>query len=139
MLRPHWFIFALCLLLAAALPAQQALNNESVVKLVKAGLSEEMIVNMVNTQPGNYNLGADGVIALKTAGVPEKVLVAMMQKGSGVASVAPAPAAAPQIAAAPAGTPNEIGVYFKKGEQWVEVLPYVYRGSGGPALFFLRI
>jgi len=46
----------LCSLLSA--PAQQpwtngqTLTNDSIVKLVGAGLGDDMIVSMVNTQPG---------------------------------------------------------------------------------------
>ena len=49
--------------------ATQLLSNESIVKLVKAGLGEDTIISMVNTQPGTYLLGADDIIALKQAGV----------------------------------------------------------------------
>jgi len=44
------WLFPVCLL------AQEALTNDSVVKLVKAGLSEELIVGMINSQPGTYKL-----------------------------------------------------------------------------------
>ncbi len=112
--------------LAAALPAQQQLNNESIIKLHKAGLGEDMIVNMVNTQPGQYTVGADDVVALKQAGVSEKVISAMMSKGS-------APAAS-QFAAPAGAYPNEIGIYYKKGEQWEEVLPEVVNWKTGGVL-----
>ncbi|MGO9094437.1 MAG: PEGA domain-containing protein [Bryobacteraceae bacterium] len=82
--------------LAAGLLAQQQLNNEAIIKLHNAGLGDDMIVNMVNTQPGQYALGVDDVVALKQAGVSEKVIAAMMGKNS--APAASAPAAAPPAA-----------------------------------------
>ena len=38
------------------LVAQQALNNDSVIKLVKAGLSEDLIVSTINAQAGSRHL-----------------------------------------------------------------------------------
>jgi hypothetical protein len=56
------------------------LTNDGIVKLAKAGLGEDTIVSMVNTQPGTYSVSADDIIALKKAGVPEKVIRAMLNK-----------------------------------------------------------
>lgn len=63
--------------------AQEALTNDSVIKLVKAGLSEEIIVSMVKSQPAKYTLGTEQVLALKKEGIPDKVLSAMIEKASG--------------------------------------------------------
>jgi hypothetical protein len=112
--------------LAAGLLAQQQLNNESILKLHKAGLGEDMIVNMVNTQPGQYTVGVDEVVALKQAGISEKIIAAMMSKGS-------APAAA-QAAPQGGAYPTEIGVYYKRGGQWEEVLPEVVNWKTGGVL-----
>ena len=73
---------AICPLLVA----QQAMNNDSVIKLVKAGLSEDLIVTTISGAAGNYDISADGIIALKTAGVSDKVVAAIVAKAS-----APAP------------------------------------------------
>jgi phage tail-like protein len=67
---------AICPLMAAA----QTLNNEAVIKLLKAGSSEDQIVSAITTQPGSYDISADGIIALKAAGASEKVLTAILQK-----------------------------------------------------------
>jgi len=68
--------------------ASQTLSNDSVVKLVKAGLSEATIINAVDAQPGDYSLGADDIISLKKAGVSEKIITAMLSK-SGAARPGP--------------------------------------------------
>jgi hypothetical protein len=60
----------------------QPLTNESILKLVKAGLGEDTIIKMVDTQPGKYSVGADDIIALKTAGVSEKIITAMLDKSA---------------------------------------------------------
>jgi len=80
--------------------AQKALNNDSVIKLIKAGLSDDLIVAAINGSAGTYDTSADGLIALKTAGASDKVLSAIVQKAS-----APPPAAIPAPVPAPAATP----------------------------------
>jgi hypothetical protein len=57
------------LLVSLAALAQETLTNESVVKMVKSGLGESLIVTMVQTQPGKYSLAADDLVKLKEAGV----------------------------------------------------------------------
>jgi hypothetical protein len=75
------------------LVAQQALNNDSIIKLVKAGLSEDLIVTTINAAPGTYDISADGLIALKTAGVSDKVVAAIVAKTSAFALPTPPPVA----------------------------------------------
>src|SRR5260370_5827139 len=119
--------FRLLLAIAALAFAQEVLNNDSVTKMVKAGLGESLIVSMVQTQPGNYSLTADSLVKLKQQGVPDKVLAAMMSKGS--ATTAPAPAAESPDTDLP---PNiEIGVYYKKAGKWQEMLPEVVNWKTG--------
>ncbi|HLM99861.1 MAG TPA: hypothetical protein VK335_11290 [Bryobacteraceae bacterium] len=78
-------VFAcVCLLLAISsidLKAQEPLTNDTIVKLVKAGISDDTIVGMVYQQVGKYALSADDVAALKTAGVSERIIAAMVVKG----------------------------------------------------------
>ncbi len=44
------------------------MNNDSVIRMAKAGLGEDLIVQTINTQPGQYSTDADSLVALKTAG-----------------------------------------------------------------------
>ncbi len=123
--------FALALAAVMALLAQEALNNATIIKLVKAGLSEDIIAGMVNQQAGSYSTKADDIIALKQAGVGDKVIAAIMTKGVAPAAAA-APASAPAAAnPAAAGLPGELGVYYKKGNEWTEVLPEVVNWKTG--------
>jgi hypothetical protein len=86
--------------------AQKALNNDGVIKMVKAGLSDDLIVSTINAQPGSYDTSAEGLNALKAAGASGKVLVAIVMKTAGPAQVAPAtPAPIPPLTA-PAVTPT---------------------------------
>jgi hypothetical protein len=84
------FVLAIAVVfLPSALAAQQALNNESVIKLAKAGLSDDVIVSTINASAGNYNISPDSLIAFKSAGVSDKVISAV---------VAHAPAPPPDVA-----------------------------------------
>ncbi len=56
--------------LAALLVAQEILNNEAIIKMVKAGVPDEVIVEMIRTRPGRYSLSPDDVIELKKQGCP---------------------------------------------------------------------
>ena len=74
MARIATMLSVVLLFLTVSLSSQETLTNDSVVKLVKAGLSEDLITGMVNTQPGKYSLGAEDIIALKNEGVSEKII-----------------------------------------------------------------
>lgn len=63
--------------------AQQSMNNDSIIKLMNAGLSDELIVATIKATPGIYNTSPDALIALKTAGISEKIISAVVLKGSG--------------------------------------------------------
>lgn len=82
------------LAISSLLVAQQALTNDSVIKLVKAGLSDDLIVSTVNAQAGTYDTSTDGIIALKTAGVSDKVVAAIVAKTAAPAIARPSLAVA---------------------------------------------
>ena len=75
-------IVCLLLCLAVAAFAQPSLNNESIVKMTKAGLGEDVIISSIKSQLGLYQLGADDLIALKKAGVSDKIITAMIDKSN---------------------------------------------------------
>lgn len=105
---------------AVAVRGQVALDNQSVVKMVRAGLGEEVILSMVQGQPGVYEMTPDSLAELKKDGVTDRVIAAMAAKG-------------------PAVTLNDydgldIGVYYKAGNatEWTRVpSERVYAKSGG--------
>jgi hypothetical protein len=84
------------LVLSALLPlllAQQTLNNDSVIKMVKMGFPEDMIVNTINRSPATYDTTVDGMNALRSAGVGNKAISAMVVKGTPPPPTAPIQAA----------------------------------------------
>jgi hypothetical protein len=108
------------------LTAQQALNNDSVIKMVKAGLTDDAIVATINANPGAFDASPDGLIALKQAGVSNKIIDAIVAKSTASATDSSQPSAPaqpetpapPQFAPLPPGVDN-IGAYYKdSGGNW---------------------
>jgi len=99
---------SLLLIAAAAMSAQQTLNNDIIVKMAKAGLSDDVIVATVNASAGSYNTSPDFLIALKTSGISDKVIATLIQKAQPVPAQTPAAprTTAPPSAAAP--SPSQI-------------------------------
>ena len=102
---------------ALALPinsyGQAPLTNDSIVKLTKAGLTEDVIIGMVNLQPSQYSLTPDDLIALKKDGVSDKIIAAMIAKGQSSSSAKPVPNAGSTVATpADAIAALDTGVYL---------------------------
>jgi hypothetical protein len=99
-------ILLLCAFLAAS-AQQTALTNDSIVKMVKAQLSDDVIVSTIKSQLCIFRLGVDDLVALKQAGVSDKVIGAMVDRSNAGAAAgaaaqpAPDPAPAPVPSAAP--------------------------------------
>jgi hypothetical protein len=90
---------ALITLLCPFAVAQQSLSNDSIIKLTKAGLSDDLIISTVNAQPGTYDTSTDGLIALKAAGVSDKVVSAVLAKAPAPTTQPAKPATGAEIAA----------------------------------------
>jgi hypothetical protein len=137
----RYFVAIAIVVLGPLLLAQQILNNASVIKMVKAGLSAEIVVAAVRAQPGHYDLSPDGLIALKKAGASDPIIAAMIARNSATASpsATPDPAAGDADAAVgPNGLPagvDSVGLYFKdKDNNWAEVDAEVVNFKTGGAL-----
>jgi hypothetical protein len=90
------------------LAAQQAMDDNSVIKLVKAGLSEDLVISTINVSPGMYDTSADSLIALKSAGASDKIISAILLKSSSSTSVSQTAAAAPSSFDGPANSGQQI-------------------------------
>lgn len=100
------YIFAVVLLAICPLAfAQQVLNNDTVINMVKKGLSDDLIITNINALPGNYDISIDGQMALKSASVSDKVIQAIVVKAASATPAAPAPPPAPPAAPAPPPAP----------------------------------
>jgi hypothetical protein len=96
-MRSGWLLtmtFAMCLC------AEVVLTNDTVLKLVRAGIGQDSIIEMIVAQPGVYALSADELAALKKAGATDKIVAAMLVKNSAAnVAIRPAPDPAPQRSA----------------------------------------
>jgi hypothetical protein len=124
------FLAALFLGVCSLVSSQQLLNNESVIKMVKAGLSDELIATAVTSSPGSYDTSANGLVALKAGGATDKVVGAVGAKAAARSVVAAAPVASPL----PVGI-DEVGVYYKdKSGEWTALMPEIVNFKTGGSL-----
>ncbi len=107
-MRGCFRILCVPLCLCVLLYAQATLDNEAILKLVKAGLSDDVIVGMVNGQPGKYSTSVDDVITLKASGVSDKIIAAMVNKGTAPTTGGSSP---PSSDASSSTTPQELIVH----------------------------
>ena len=82
-------IAVLFLVVPSLVLTQQTMNNDIVIKMVKVGLSDDVIVTTINTSRGTYDTTANGLIALKQAGVSDKVISAIVARNTSPASALP--------------------------------------------------
>ena len=84
---------------------QKPLNNDGVIKMVQAHLSESVIVSAIQSSPAQYDTSPDGLIALQKAGVTQNemnaIMAAQQAANGGGAATASANAAAGGAAATP--------------------------------------
>ena len=125
--------FAVCLLATASVLAlaQQALTNDSIIKMSKAGLGDDLIVQSINAQPAQFTTDASSLVTLKEAGVSERVIGAMMNRGAtastGTAAVATTNGSLQGV--------DEVGVYYKDHSgKWVQMEPEIINFKSGGAL-----
>ena len=94
-------------------PGDPALmSNDAVLRMHTAGLSDDLIVQTITTQPGHYDTTPDALIALHQHGLSNDVISAMTTANSkGRHQLTPSNR--PTNAAIELSPVNEIGVYFK--------------------------
>lgn len=81
-------MFAGILIVASVWLAQQppdgALTNATVIQLVKAGLSESVVLATVRAGNGRFDASPAAILDLKRNGVPDAVIAAIVEAASGV-------------------------------------------------------
>jgi len=127
-----------------SVPSTTGMTVEDVIKLVKAGISEDIIIQQIRKRPGGFDLSTDQLIQLKSATVSDRLIQVMLDPtrtdtpvfSPSAEPVAPATAtvAPPALPKREMLAPTEIGVYSNKADQWVELTPeIVYWKSAGVA------
>lgn len=69
---------------AAVKKSDETLNNESIIQMVKSGLSESIIVAKIKSSSHAFDTSTSSLQSLKRQGVPDAVILAMVQKASGM-------------------------------------------------------
>jgi hypothetical protein len=83
-------------------------------------MSEDLVLNVIQQQPGNYAFGTTDLLALKEASVPERIIAAMLAKGKGDA--APKPLGPGTVAAAKPAVKGT-GLFYWSKNDYFELLP----------------
>src|SRR5215813_8441009 len=130
MRKPHfgWLLLVTCLMCSSGVAqdgaATEVLTNDQVITMVKAGLSSSTIVTKIRASKTNFNTSTDELVRLKQFLVPDAVINAMVNPNAGSSAYAPA-------AVDNDGYPKEIGVYLKKGNEWIDIQPEVVNWKTG--------
>ena len=124
-----------------AAPAATGITNTQVIKMVKAGLGQDVILAAIgNAKRRSFDLTPDGLISLKVGGVSDEIIRAM-QGGTETAPAAPAAAAAVRPAAAAAkpapaaATSLPAGIYVLLDGKMVELEPSVFSQAKTGGMF----
>lgn len=99
--------------------ARQAITNHDLITMAQGGLSDQVIINSVQTRGGHFDLSPNAIIELKSRGVSENVILEIQRSSSATSSRTVTPVySSPTVVVAPAPpvyvvrpTPR-IGVYF---------------------------
>jgi len=112
-------VFLIAVLVAGGLLAgDDIVTNETVTSLVKAGISDKVVIKMIQKSATQFDLGMENILLLKKAGVSDDVMAAMLEKKS-----APAISVTNGANVTTSSPVAEIGVYYKKGDTWADLLP----------------
>ncbi len=82
------------------------MTNDTVLRMHRAGLADDLILQTIAAQPGRYNTSPDTLIDLKQAGISDSILSAMTGKARHQITNTDTAVAEPSPV-------NEIGVYYR--------------------------
>jgi len=95
------------------------IDNDTIIRMAKAGLDDSILIQTINLQPGHYDTTPDDLIALKAAGVSQKVIAAMQAHGTGLDVRTKRQIAGGDLTPQSMGI-DDIGVYYKdKNGEWI--------------------
>ncbi len=127
-------------------PDAKPMTVQDVIKLSKAGFSDDLIVEQIKKSGQRFNLSTDQLLQLKSGGVSDNVIKFMIDPTTAAAPPQPKPSKAAVPSPSPSsnlsepsrtaessvpGLPTEIGVYAKQKGKWVEMLPEVVNWKTG--------
>jgi hypothetical protein len=85
-------VVAAALVLAATVQSAQALTIRDVIELTRAGITDEVLVALIDVDGGVYATDPATLKSLKEAGVSERVMIALIRSGRQRPVEPPAPA-----------------------------------------------
>src|SRR5712692_4084320 len=134
-------ILVVAALVAAFAQTKKPLTNESVLKMVKAGFEQPMIVKAIEANDTDFDVSVEALMDLKTAGVNQAIIEAML--AAEAKKKAPDPTAKP--ATAPPPDPNDPnsrhdpGIYWlsknQSGRRMVRLQPTTYSTNKTVGIF----
>ena len=75
--KPYFALFYAAMLFSPAARAQNASPNADILKMIQAGLPEDVIVDKITAGTGHWDVSVDALIALKSAGATPAEMKAM--------------------------------------------------------------
>lgn len=120
-------VFAIAIAAAAQGPD---VTVADITMLVSAKMSDDVIVARAKNSSKPLTLSTEEMISLKKAGASDSLIRQLLTIGVAPSS-SPATSTSTQN---PASNQREIGVYVKRGDEWVEVLAEVVNFKSGGAL-----
>ncbi len=91
--------FLLVLPVLAQAPTDQALTNADIVKMMKAGLPESVILREIRMSNTDFATSPAALIELKKQGASERILHAVLDSQMGASQPEPEPRATPRVVA----------------------------------------
>ena len=83
----------------AQVPMDNTLTNADIVRMVKAGIPENVILREIQMSETNFVTNANALIGLKKQHVPDRILGAILDSRSGLHGLQAEPLAVPMVAA----------------------------------------
>jgi hypothetical protein len=84
---------------AFAQTVQEQLNNQSIVEMVKLGLSAEIIIAKIKSAKSDFDTSSKALQDLKKEGVADSIVLVMVKKASGIADEPTTVTSAPKTTA----------------------------------------
>jgi hypothetical protein len=97
--------FLSALLLGLSASAASAATIQDLIKLKAAGLSDDILIALIQSDGSVFKMNADDVIAVRKEGLSEKVIMAMLSTAIKPVTVAPKPVAVTKPSAETPPTP----------------------------------
>ena len=117
-------------------PEDTSLTVESVIQLVQGGLSEELVISKIRQNGKVFDLSVNDLLSLKKASISDRIVKEMMHPEAPLDSPpsAKSPAQPAETRDPNAPPKRDIGVYYKKRGEWLDMLPEIVNWKTGGVL-----